>query len=72
MTDKNPSSNLFPAIGTVVDDTSNQNEHNDESARREAAEDDRGVQEVESLCMKCYKQVRRISLKSPVVTHGRS
>ncbi len=50
-----PQSELFPTIGKVVADTAKA----DQAQITTAEEDDeRPVQEVESLCMKCYKQVR--------------
>ena len=47
---------LFPEIGSVVDETAKRPES--EAAQRTGDEDaERPVQEVESLCMKCYQQV---------------
>ena len=47
---------LFPEIGSVVDETAKRPES--EAEQRTGDEDDeRPVQEVESLCMKCYQQV---------------
>ena len=50
-----PQSELFPKIGAVVDQTTKEEEP-------KGIEEDyeRPVQEVESLCMKCYKQVRTV------------
>ena len=51
---------LFPAIGSVVEQT--------EKLPVEAQtvevtlDEERPVQEIESLCMKCYEQVRRFYL----------
>lgn len=47
--------NLFPEIGKVADDTSQQPES---EVVEETNDDDRAVQEIDSLCMRCYKQVR--------------
>ena len=49
-------SELFPEIGKVVDET---DKHDEPTTGDVAAdtEDERPVQEVESLCMKCYEQV---------------
>lgn len=50
---------LFPEIGSVAHETAQQSEPQAGQAVGEE-DDDRAVQEVESLCMKCYKQVRII------------
>ncbi|KAI0791646.1 zf-ZPR1-domain-containing protein [Irpex lacteus] len=57
-----PQSELFPTIGKVVADTA-KTEESQTTATEE--DDERPVQEVESLCMKCYKQgVTRMLLTS--------
>lgn len=47
-----PQSELFPKIGAVVDQTTKE-----EESKGIEEDYERPVQEVESLCMKCYKQV---------------
>ena len=49
--------NLFPEIGKVVDETA---KHPDAEVVQATEDDERPVQEIESLCMKCYQQVRRL------------
>ena len=52
--------NFFPKIGKVADETA---KHPGAEVAQAAADDDeRQVQEIESLCMKCYQQVRRSQL----------
>ena len=59
MADKPTSETLFPAIGKVVDEADKKAEPAAVQAAEAGAEDDdRPVQEIESLCMKCYQQVR--------------
>ncbi len=59
-----PQSELFPTIGKVVADTAKA----DQTQTTATEEDDeRPVQEVESLCMKCYKQVRFLHPYHPYV-----
>ena len=53
MTNETVPSNLFPAIGEVVDETA----HADTTQATEEQEEEGPVQEIESLCMKCYEQV---------------
>lgn len=48
----------FPEIGKLVDETDKQEEHHSDEATANADEE-RAVQEIESLCMRCYEQVRR-------------
>ncbi|KAI0704360.1 zf-ZPR1-domain-containing protein [Cytidiella melzeri] len=59
-----PQNKLFPAIGQVVDETDKAEElkpANDVTS----ADEERAVQEIESLCMKCYQQgVTRMLLTS--------
>ena len=53
----NTSQTLFPEIGKVVDETTKK----PEVVEHEVVDDDeRPVQEIESLCMKCYQQVCRL------------
>ena len=61
MADASEPGTLFPKIGQVVDDTSNQPETGEYTDKNQTGEDDdeRAVQEIDSLCMKCFKQVRR-------------
>ena len=47
---------LFPEIGKVVDETAKHPEPEEEKPTGDE-DDERPVQEVESLCMKCYQQV---------------
>jgi zinc finger protein len=51
------SGSLFPSIGKVVDQTDLANVADDEQAGL-TVDDDRPVQEIESLCMNCGEQVR--------------
>jgi hypothetical protein len=44
---------FFPAIGEVVDQTDKSKDV------QEGEENEKVVDEIESLCMKCYEQVRR-------------
>lgn len=55
-----PSNDLFPEIGKVADDTDRQQERK-ESVEVAGDDDERAVQEIESLCMKCHEQVCRTS-----------
>ena len=48
--------NFFPAIGHVVDQADKTKDVQDGG---QAEEDEKVVDEIESLCMKCYEQVRR-------------
>ena len=50
--------NFFPEIGKVVDEADKRPESEDVEQKAAADDEDRPVQEIESLCMKCYKQVR--------------
>lgn len=50
------SSNLFPAIGQVADQA-DLVKHPENEQGTEADGDERPVQEIESLCMNCGKQV---------------
>lgn len=47
----------FPAIGKVVEETAKQNERGAGQGSSGEADEERAVQEVESLCMKCFQQV---------------
>jgi len=54
------SQNLFPSIGTVAqqaDDSVDQITVSDENGTHPKEDDDRVVEEVESLCMNCEEQV---------------
>jgi zinc finger protein len=54
------SQNLFPSIGTVAqqaDDSADPVTVNDENITYPNEDEDRVVQEVESLCMNCEEQV---------------
>ncbi|PSR73812.1 hypothetical protein PHLCEN_2v10382 [Hermanssonia centrifuga] len=58
MSDKpSTTTDLFPAIGQVAHDTSNNPESADTQSGQADDDDERAVQEIESLCMKCYEQV---------------
>ena len=48
---------LFPSIGSIAQTTENIQDARSEESTTE--EDDRAVQEIESLCMSCGEQVRR-------------
>ena len=52
---------LFPTIGSVADETDKQDNPTAVDDAAAAADDERQVQQIESLCMKCYKQVRVMS-----------
>lgn len=52
--------NFFPEIGKVVDETAKHPEVGVVQATTD--DDERPVQEIESLCMKCYQQVRHFQL----------
>ena len=56
--DAETKTNFFPEIGKVVDETAKQPESEVVETNATADDEDRAVQEIESLCMKCYKQVR--------------
>ena len=47
---------FFPAIGEVVDQA---DKTKDAQEGGQGDEDEKVVDEIESLCMKCYEQVRR-------------
>lgn len=49
-------SQFFPAIGSVVEDASN-DQPNEAARPADGEEDERAVQEIESLCMNCHEQV---------------
>ena len=52
--------NLFPSIGTLAqqaDNSAQQADLNDTTNAPQKDDDDRVVQEIESLCMNCEKQV---------------
>ena len=67
MTDKTTSEKLFPAIGKVADEADKKEKPDAaQNAGYAAEDDDRAVQEIESLCMKCYQQV------SPSAIHGQA
>lgn len=60
---------LFPSIGAVAEETERLPEPEDKSVQDDAPvtdDEDRPVQEIESLCMKCEEQV----CFSPPPGHG--
>lgn len=55
---------LFPTIGAVAEVTENLQEHEKDATEGQGTDDEeRPVQEIESLCMKCGEQVS--SLRRP-------
>ena len=66
----NPST-LFPSIGSVADQTDNlplEINENADSATLPDSNEDKVVQEIESLCMRCSEQVSFLNLSKKVVT----
>lgn len=55
------SQNLFPTIGTIADTTDRLPEQPVLETRTVELDDDRPVQEIDSLCMKCGEQVCSIA-----------
>lgn len=56
---------LFPAIGTIAD-RADQLPENEASAN---SDEDRPMQEIESLCMKCGEQVRFVPISPKLQLH---
>ncbi|KAJ2918902.1 hypothetical protein MD484_g1527, partial [Candolleomyces efflorescens] len=63
------SSELFPAIGQVVDETESK-VPKDVSAENTAADEQKAVDEIDSLCMKCHEQIPEVDLTLPPTERG--
>lgn len=57
---------LFPSIGSVADRAESFPETREPTTVNEPADEseDRAVQEIESLCMKCHEQVSNLKMSS--------